>query len=158
MSLKNLFDGAVSTVTGLAPDAPSSPAALRDPVLRQIDEVEARWSSGEEGMGDGWYHQDGDYVAFTPVLANGATLTIDGQTTTFVPADKFADFLVNLRDQVTAGAFDRQIEAGLHGSANVSGLAQVAMPDRRDGSSEEVRQDQSAELSESQRDGSTGGR
>ena len=147
MSLKNLVDGAVSIAAGFAPAQPSSPAALRDPVLRQIDEVEDRWSREEAAIGDGWYYQDGDHVAFTPTLSNGAALTIDGQTTTFVPADKFADFLVSMRDQVTAGAFDREIEAGLHGSANVSGLAQVAMPERRDGSSEKIRQDQRAELS-----------
>lgn len=157
MSLKNLFDGVVSAAGSLVPHEPASLTGLRDPVLRQIDEVEDRWSTGEAGIGDGWYHQDGDHVAFTPVLANGAALTIDGQTTTFVPADKFCGFLVNMRDQVTAGAFDRQIEAGLHGSANVSGLAQVTMPESRGGASEVIRQDQSTGLSEQQRDGSAVG-
>jgi hypothetical protein len=158
MSLKNLVDGAVAAVTSLMPDEPASASCLRDPVLRQIDAVEDQWSRGEAGAAGGWYHQDADHVAFTPSLANGAALKIGGQTTTFVPADKFAGFLVNMREQVTAGAFDCEIEAGLHGSANVSGLAQVAMPQRRDGPSDEIRNDQVAELSERRRDGAAEGR
>jgi hypothetical protein len=86
--------------------------------------------------------RDGEHVAFTPTTRNGATLTIDGQTTNFIPADRFADYLVNMRSAIEAGEFDREIAGALHGSANVGGIAEVAIPAAREGSPEDVRQAQ----------------
>jgi len=40
------------------------------------------------------------------------------------------------------GQFDREIEGALHGSANVGGTAEVAIPDAREGSPENARQAQ----------------
>jgi len=47
-----------------------------------------------------------------------------------------------MRSAIEAGEFDREIAGALHGSANVGGTAEVAIPAARDGSPEDMRQAQ----------------
>jgi hypothetical protein len=145
MSLKDIVASVEAGVEGFLPAKATEPSALRGPVLKQIKRAEDQWARPQSGETPDWFSQDADRIAFSPTLANGASLTIDGLTTTFVPADRFADYLVNMRTQVEQGAFDAEIEAGLQGSPNVSGLATVPMPAARQGTSEEIRREQQAE-------------
>lgn len=62
--------------------------------------------------------------------------------TNFVPADRFADYLTAMRDAIGRGEFDDEIAAALHGSANVSGIAQVPLPPMRDSDPDQVRHEQ----------------
>ena len=133
------LDDFVSTVAGTIRNAATGATdtrVLRDPVLAQIDRAANAWGDGRTGASDEWFSRDGDLVAFSPHLPGGAPLTIDGQTTVFVPADRFAAYLAKMREQVEAGVFDREIDAGLHGSPNVSGLATVPMPEAHGGNTE----------------------
>ena len=110
-------------------------------VLRDVALAEKAWAT--DGVRSGtWFVRDGEHVAFTPTTRNGATLTIGGQTTSFIPADRFADYLVNMRSAIEAGEFDREIAGALHGSANVGGTAEVANPAARKGNPDDVHQAQ----------------
>jgi hypothetical protein len=143
MNLESIVDAAKSVVTGVAPET-SDPAAGRADVLHDLHLAEKAWAT--DGVHTGaWFARDGEYVAFTPTMRNGAPLTIGGLTTNFVPADRFADYLENMRASIEAGEFDAEIAAGLHGSPNVSGLADVALPPARSGSPDEIRQAQQDE-------------
>jgi len=139
--LESIVDAAKSALREVVSPQPSDPVADRKDVLQDLHLAEKAWAT--DGVRSGtWFVRDGEHVAFTPTTRNGATLTISGQTTNFIPADRFADYLVNMRSAIEAGEFDREIAGALHGSANVGGTAEVAVPAARDGSPQDVRQAQ----------------
>ncbi|HXH16608.1 MAG TPA: hypothetical protein VNJ10_10820 [Sphingomonas sp.] len=138
MALESIVNAAKSALW----DVVSSPAADlvsdRNDVLQDLHLAEKAWAT--EGVPSGtWFVRSADHVAFTPITRNGAPLTIGGQTTNFIPADRFADYLVNMRSAIEAGEFDREITNALHGSANVGGIAEVALPAAREGSPQDIR-------------------
>ena len=146
MSIKDLVTGLENRVDGLFTHSePVDPVPLRDPVLAAIGRAEEQWASPSPGGQADWFSEDNGSVAFSPTTPNGMPLTIDGLTTNFIPAERFADYLAAMRAQLEAGAFDAEIQAGISGSPNVSGLATVPMPERRQGSVEEIRQQQRVE-------------
>jgi hypothetical protein len=139
MTLESIVKSAKSMLLGL--DGTIDPAKDRADVLQDLHLAEKGWAT--DGMHSGmWFVRDGDHVAFSPVTRNGAPLTIGGLTTNFVPADRFADYLQAMRDAIERGEFDAEIAAALHGSANVSGIADVELPAARDGTPEQIRQSQ----------------
>ena len=143
MALESIVNAAKSAVLGVVSSQSSDPVSDRNDVLQDLHLAEKAWAT--DGVRSGtWFVRDGEHVAFTPTTRNGATLTIGGQTTNFIPADRFADYLLNMRSAIEAGEFDREIAGALHGSANVGGTAEVAVPDAREGSPEDVRQAQQA--------------
>lgn len=141
MALESIVNAAKSAVLGVVSPQSSDPVSDRNDVLQDLHLAEKAWATDDVRSGT-WFVRDGEHVAFTPTTRNGATLTIGGQTTNFIPADRFADYLVNMRSAIEAGEFDREIAGALHGSANVGGTAEVAIPAAREGSPEDVRQAQ----------------
>lgn len=127
MSLKDIVDGIGEGIASTIRDDRPEGAELRRPVLDAIDRAARRWT--DRDARGAWFSEDNGTVAFSPTLDNGAPLTIDGQTRVFVPADRFAAYLQAMRTEVERGAFDAEIQGGLTGSPNVSGLAKVPMPD-----------------------------
>ena len=141
MALESIVNAAKSAVRDVVSPQSSDPVSDRDDVLQDLHLAEKAWAT--DGVRSGtWFVRDGEHVAFTPTTRNGATLTIGGQTTSFIPADRFADYLVNMRSAIEAGEFDLEIAGALHGSANVGGTAEVALPVAREGSPDDVRQAQ----------------
>jgi hypothetical protein len=141
LALESIVNAAKSAVLGVVSPQSSHPVSDRNDVLQELHLAEKAWAT--DGVRSGtWFVRDGEHVAFTPTARNGATLTIGGQTTNFIPADRFADYLVNMRSAIEAGEFDREIAGALHGSANVGGTAEVAIPAVREGSPDDVRQAQ----------------
>ena len=141
MALESIVNAAKSAVLGVVSPQSNDPVSDRNDVLQDLHLAEKAWATDDVRSGT-WFVRDGEHVAFTPTTRNGATLTIGGQTTNFIPADRFADYLVNMRSAIEAGEFDREIAGALHGSANVGGTAEVAIPAAREGSPEDVRQAQ----------------
>lgn len=141
MALESIVNAAKSAVLNVVSPQSSDPVSDRNDVLQDLHLAEKAWATDDVRSGT-WFVRDGEHVAFTPTTRNGATLTIGGQTTNFIPADRFADYLVNMRSAIEAGEFDREIAGALHGSANVGGIAEVAIPAAREGSPDDVRQAQ----------------
>jgi hypothetical protein len=141
VALESIINAATSVLRDAVSPSSNNLASDRDEVLQDLHLAEKAWAT--DGVRSGtWFVRDGEHVAFTPTTRNGATLTIGGQTTNFIPADRFADYLVNMRSAIEAGEFDREIAGALHGSANVGGTAEVAIPAAREGSPDDVRQAQ----------------
>ncbi|MEG3162364.1 hypothetical protein U1763_17820 [Sphingomonas sp. LB2R24] len=141
MALESIVNAAKSAVLGVVSPQSSDPVSDRNDVLQDLHLAEKAWATDDVRSGT-WFVRDGEHVAFTPTARNGATLTIGGQTTNFIPVDRFADYLVNMRSAIEAGEFDREIAGARHGSANVGGTAEVAIPAAREGSPDDVRQAQ----------------
>jgi hypothetical protein len=141
LALESIVNAAKSAVLDVVSPQSSDPVSDRNDVLQDLHLAEKAWAT--DGVRSGtWFVRDGEHVAFTPTTRNGATLTIGGQTTNFIPADRFADYLVNMRSAIEAGEFDREIAGALHGSANVGGTAEVAIPAAREGRPQDVRKAQ----------------
>jgi hypothetical protein len=141
LALESIVNAAKSALRDVVSPPATDPVSDRNDVLQDLHLAEKAWAT--DGVRSGtWFVRDGEHVAFTPTTRNGATLTIGGQTTNFIPTDRFADYLVNMRSAIEAGEFDREIAGALHGSANVGGIAEVAVPVARKGSPQEVRQAQ----------------
>jgi len=141
LPLESIVNAAKSAVLDVVSPQSSDPVSDRNDVLQDLHLAEKAWAT--DGVRSGtWFVRDGEHVAFTPTTRNGGTLTIGGQTTNFIPANRFADYLVNMRSAIEAGEFDREIVGALHGSANVGGTAEVAIPAAREGSPEDVSQAQ----------------
>jgi len=141
VALESIINAATSVLRDAVSPSSNNLASDRDEMLQDLHLAEKAWAT--DGVRSGtWFVRDGEHVAFTPTTRNGATLTIGGQTTNFIPADRFADYLVNMRSAIEAGEFDREIAGALHGSANVGGTAEVAIPAAREGSPDDVRQAQ----------------
>ncbi|MEG3166586.1 hypothetical protein U1737_00075 [Sphingomonas sp. LB3N6] len=139
MALENIVNAAKSALKDVVSSPSADPISDRDEVLQDLHLAEKAWAT--DGVHSGtWFVRDGEHVAFTPTTRNGATLTIGGQTTNFIPANRFADYLVNMRAAIEAGEFDREIAGALHGSANVGGIAEVALPPAREGSPQDIQQ------------------
>jgi hypothetical protein len=138
MALESIINAAKSVLRDAVSPSLNNLASDRDEVLQDLHLAEKAWAT--DGVRSGtWFVRDGEHVAFTPTTRNGATLTIGGQTTNFIPADRFADYLVNMRSAIEAGEFDREIAGALNGSANVGGTAEVAIPAAREGSPDDPR-------------------
>lgn len=141
MALESIVNAAKSAVLGVREQASTDLKADRADVLQDLHLAEKGWATDGQAAGM-WFTRDGDHVAFSPVTRNGAPLTIGGLTTTFLPADCFADYLAAMRGAIEGGEFDDEIAVALHGSANVSGIAQVPLPPMRDGDPDQVRREQ----------------
>jgi hypothetical protein len=141
MGIKALMNSAGVMLESIRSTTQGDLQGDRTDVLQDLHLAEKAWATNGVVTGP-WFMRDGDHVAFTPTTRNGATLTIADQTATFVPAARFADYLVNMRTAVESGEFDHEIAAALHGSANVGGIAEVPLPAERDGDPDTVRRAQ----------------
>jgi hypothetical protein len=142
VALNKIIEATKIAVLGAA-WTPSQMDEARGHVLQDLHLTEKAWAAGES-QGP-WFARGSDHVAFSPTARNGAPLTIGGLTTNFVPAELFADYLVEMRNGIERGDFDGEIEGANHGSSNVSGIADVAMPTARHGDQDEVREEQRVE-------------
>lgn len=103
------------------PDA----AKLRAPVLKAIERTRSQFSQGDVVRGPKWFKSANGVVAFTPTLRGGHPLQVNGQTTVFIAADRFPEFLDHMQAAVQAGEFDGQLAAGGNGAGSNT---EVAVP------------------------------
>lgn len=144
MALDRIIGSVTAGLQSLMSTGSGDIASGRADVLQDLRLTEQAWATDGVRSGN-WFVRDGDHVAFTPTTRNGAALTIGGQTTNFIPADRFADYLVNVRDGIERGDFDNEISNALHGSSGVGGIAEVAVPPPREGALDQVRQAQQSD-------------
>ncbi len=106
-SLKHLFDRKAV-----------DPAKARRPLLRDIDRTLTQFKAGSAGTATGWYRLRNDDVALT-VKVGGDTFDINGVATNHMPADRFEEFLRQMRLAVDAGEFDTELASKGYGDARV---------------------------------------
>ncbi|KQO06913.1 hypothetical protein [Sphingomonas sp. Leaf242] len=82
-------------------------------VVSRLEAAKTQFASTEATRGGGkklWKLANG-VVAFSPVRKDGAPLVVNGQTTNFIPSERFGDFLNAMIAAVNAGEFDKEFEA-----------------------------------------------
>lgn len=90
---------------------PYDPARDRAWLVGRLETTKTQFTATESGRGGGakWWKLANGVVAFSPVRRDGAGLVINGQTTNFIPSERFLDFVAAMVDAVNAGEFDKEL-------------------------------------------------
>lgn len=89
------------------------PAKDRAWVVSRLEAAKTQFASTETTRGGGkkmWKLSNG-VVAFSPIRRDGMSLVVNGQTTVFIPSERFNDFLAAMTEAVNAGEFDKELAA-----------------------------------------------
>lgn len=89
------------------------PQKDRQWVVDRITKASTQFASTESTRGGGarWWKLSNGVVAFSPTRKDGAPLIINGQTTNFIPSERFEDFLRSMAIAVTGGEFDAELSS-----------------------------------------------
>lgn len=112
------------------------PAKDRAWVVSRLDAAKTQFASTETTRGGGkkmWKLSNG-VVAFSPIRKDGMSLVVNGQTTVFIPSERFNDFLNAMVEAVQAGEFDKELSADTTAGTTVK-VARKPRAGRADGSS-----------------------
>lgn len=92
---------------------PYDPALDRAWVVGRLEATKNQFASTESTRGGGkrWWQLNNGIVAFSPMRRDRSPLVINGQTTNFIPAERFNDFIAAMLAAVKAGDFDKEFEA-----------------------------------------------
>lgn len=94
-----------------------NPDRSRQPLLDGLEQARQQYLAGEGDSDGRWWVENNGVVAFAPTL-HGTPLVVNGQTTNFIDADRFTDFIRAFQAEVKEGAFDDAIEAIEQGAGN----------------------------------------
>lgn len=111
------------------------PAKDREWVIARLESAKTQFASTEGGRGGGrkmWKLANG-VVAFSPIRKDGMSLVVNGQTTVFIPSERFNDFLNAMIEAVQAGEFDKELAADTTAGTTVK-VARKPRAARADGS------------------------
>ena len=89
------------------------PAKDRAWVVGRLEATKTQFASTETTRGGGakWWKLSNGVVAFSPVRKDGMPLVVNGQTTNFIPGERFGDFVAAMIEAVNAGEFDKELAA-----------------------------------------------
>ncbi len=97
---------------------PADPTKARRPLLRGIDRALAQRQADPARTSGSWWQMKNGVVAMT-VKLGGDTFVINGVATNHMPANRFDEFLGQMRAAVEAGAFDAELANHGKGDATV---------------------------------------
>lgn len=111
------------------------PSKDRAWVVARLETTKTQFGSTETTRGGGakWWKLSNGVVAFSPVRADRQPLVINGQTTNFIPAERFAEFVDHVIAAVNGGEFDKELKADSTAGKTVkisSSLARKTTSDR----------------------------
>jgi len=128
MALKDLFGLIDDKLADVFHAKKADPVTLRAPVLRALERTRDQFLATEPARGPKWIRISNGVVAFTPTLRGGHPLPINGQTTVYVPSERFIEFLDRMTEAVEAGEFDAELENPGNGAGQT---AKVKVPTTR---------------------------
>lgn len=89
------------------------PAKDRAWLVGRLESTKTQFTATETTRGGGakWWKLGNGVVAFSPTRPDKMPLVINGQTTNFIPAERFGDFIAAMIAAVQAGEFDKELKA-----------------------------------------------
>lgn len=89
------------------------PAADRAWVVGRLESTMTQFNATQTTRGGGkkWWALSNGVVAFSPTRRDKMPLVVNGQTTNFIPAERFGDFVAAMIEAVRAGEFDKELAA-----------------------------------------------
>ncbi len=98
-------------------DAPVyDPAKGRAKLVKVIDKAAEQHKEGKTPPTRSWKLGSNKAISFAPTL-NGNPLLLQGEPVSYVPAERFQDFLSGLKAAVQAGDLDDEIKAAIEESS-----------------------------------------
>lgn len=91
-----------------------SPAKDRAAVAKRLDDTKSKFLATEPPRGKKDFSVANNVVEFRPIVPGAGALMLAGSDVSYVPAERFADFLGGLKAAVEAGELDAELEAA-HG-------------------------------------------
>jgi hypothetical protein len=89
------------------------PSKDRAWVVARLEATKTQFTSTESGRGGGrkmWVLSNG-VVAFSPVRSDKQPLIVNGQTTNYIPSERFVEFVDAMIAAVNNGDFDKELKA-----------------------------------------------
>lgn len=106
MALKDLLSLADDKLAEVFAKKPHDPAKARTPILKGIDRTKNQHASATPVRGKKWFKVANGVVQVT------LPFEIAGKSTFHLPSERFVEWLDHLKDSVTKGELDKEIEAG----------------------------------------------
>ncbi len=114
MALKDLLALADRKLHDVFHTKAYDPGNDRERTILRIEDQRAKFLATEPAKGKKDFVVQNKVVQYSPTVPRAGALVIDGETTHYVPSERFTDFLDVLKTEVANGSLDRELEAA-HG-------------------------------------------
>lgn len=127
MALKDLFALVDDKLKDVFHKVSYDPARDRDALTKRIDATKEKFLATEPPRGRKDFSVKNNVVEYRPTVG-GNPLVLEGREASYIPAERFAQFLDLLRAEVSEGRLDKEITAAAEGNsnANLTGEAKPA--------------------------------
>jgi len=88
---------------------PRAAEKLRSRFTKSLDTALGQFLATEPTKGRKMWKAQNNVVEFSPVF-NGSPVSLDGETTLYIPSERFSDFVGALKQSVAAGELDAVLE------------------------------------------------
>lgn len=94
-----------------------SPNRDRAAVAKRIDDTKSKFLATEPARGKKDFSVANNVVEYRPIVPSAGALLIAGKDVSYIPAERFVDFLDGLKAAVEEGELDKELEAAHGGEA-----------------------------------------
>ncbi len=94
-----------------------SPNRDRAAVAKRIDDTKSKFLATEPARGKKDFSVANNVVEYRPIVPGAGALLIAGKDVSYIPAERFVDFLDGLKAAVEEGELDKELEAAHDGEA-----------------------------------------
>lgn len=122
MALKDVLALIDSSLADVFKTVAYTPDRDRKKFADRIDATKAKFLATEPPRGKKDFSVANNVVEYRPTL-NGGAVKIGGKDVSYVPAERFDDFLTGLKAAVLAGELDKELEAAGKGDAATTARA-----------------------------------
>ena len=142
MALKDLLALADKKLHDVFHTKAYDPGNDRERTVLRIEDQRAKFLATEPARGKKDFVVQNNVVQYCPVVPRAGALSVGGDTTLYIPSERFVDFLDTLKTEIANGNLDRDLEAA-HGDQATATKTQraprAARPSDGKGWSEERR-------------------
>ncbi|KTT98684.1 hypothetical protein [Sphingomonas sanguinis] len=111
MALKDLLALADKKLQDVFHTKAYDPGSDRERTILRIEDQRAKFLATEPAKGKKDFVVQNKVVQYSPVVPRAGALVIAGETTHYIPSERFTDFLDVLKTEIANGNLDRELEA-----------------------------------------------
>ena len=117
MALKDVFSLFDSKLADTFNLKAYDPAPDREKLVKRLQATKAKFLQTEPVRGRKDFSVSNNVVAFSPTLPGGSPMILSGQTTNYIPGERFPEVIDKLVAAVDAGELDKELEAASKGDS-----------------------------------------
>lgn len=116
MALKDLFALVDDKLRDIYHIVAYDAAKDRARMIKRIEETKSKFLATEPPRGRKYFGVSNNVVEYRPTLPGGGALVMEKREVSYIPAERFAEFLDGLRAEVAEGNLDKELEAASKGT------------------------------------------